>query len=515
MDTVTGLPPFFGQGGMVVDALWVTALVAALVLVLAVGRPALRRTVFTVAAFFLLALGGLAITDFVERAGHDVLATALRGLFLLVFGMTALRLGWLFLFRLLLPVVRVRAPDILEDVLVIFGYIGWALVLLRLGGLDLGSIVTTSAVITAVIAFSMQETLGNVIGGLALQIDSAVTTGDWIQVGDVVGRVTGVHWRSTFLETRDWETVVVPNSVLVKGQFRILGRRAGEPVQLRRWVWFHVPYEVPPARVIESVEKALRRAVIDGVASEPAPHCIMTEFDASAARYAARYWLTRLESTDPVDSAVRTHVYAALQRAGIPLALPRQRLHLERDGDRERAARHAHEIDERVEWLSRIDLFRACTDSERRTLAEHLTATPFAPGDLISRQGNVAHWLYLFAEGRADVLLEDPDGTRHKLASLGPGEIFGEMGLMTGEPRRASAIATTDVTCYRLDKASFEQILHARPSLAEDLSRVMAARRVALDGLRHELDDHARSQSLAHHQSELLAKIRHFFALHT
>ncbi len=513
MDAASGLPPLFGAAGMGGDALRLSALVAALALVLALRRPMLRRTVAHVTAFFLLALAGLALSDFTERAGHGVLAATLRGLFLLAFGMAALRLGWLFLFRLLLPALRVPAPGILEDILVILGYLGWGLVLLRLGGLDPGSIVTTSAVITAVIAFSMQETLGNIIGGLALQIDSAVAVGDWIQVGDVVGRVTGVHWRSTFLETRDWETVVVPNSVLVKNQFRILGRRAGQPVQLRRWIFFHVPYETPPARVIETVEKSLRDAAMDGVAAEPRPHCILTEFDASSARYAARYWLTRIEATDPVDSAVRTHVYAALQRAGIPLALPRQRLEISREGESERGARRVREIAARLEWLNGVELFRALTDAERRTLAEHLTATLFAAGDLISRQGNVAHWLYLLTEGRAEVLLEDADGRRHALATLKPGEIFGEMGLMTGAPRSATVVAATDCTCYRLDKASFEQILHARPSLAEDFSHVMAARRVALDSLRQELDEHAGAQSLAHNQSELLARIRHFFGL--
>ena len=61
-------------------------------------------------------------------------------------------------------------------------YVGYGLVQLRGAGVDLGSLVTTSAILTAVIAFSMQDTLGNVLGGLAIQLDNSVQVGDWIRV---------------------------------------------------------------------------------------------------------------------------------------------------------------------------------------------------------------------------------------------------------------------------------------------------------------------------------------------
>ena len=53
-------------------------------------------------------------------------------------------------------------------------YVGYGLVQLRGAGVDLGSLVTTSAILTAVIAFAMQDTLGNVLGGLAIQLDNSV-----------------------------------------------------------------------------------------------------------------------------------------------------------------------------------------------------------------------------------------------------------------------------------------------------------------------------------------------------
>ena len=118
---------------------------------------------------------------------------------------------------------------------------------LREFGLDFTEIVATSAVLTAIAAFAMQDTLGNVIDGIALQSDQFVKLDDWIRLDDVEGRVVDIRWRSIKLETRNWETVVIPNGLLMRSQFKILGRRIGEPLQWRRWIWFQVDYAQDPS----------------------------------------------------------------------------------------------------------------------------------------------------------------------------------------------------------------------------------------------------------------------------
>jgi small-conductance mechanosensitive channel len=490
-----------------------TALLAVITLLLFRLRENDRRILINTFGFYLVSAVGLLLSGTLAVSGYLSFATPVYNFFMLTLGMAAIRLGGLFLFRLLLPALRIRTPSFLEDILVILAYLAWGLIRLRYAGLDLGSIVTTSAIITAVIAFSMQDTLGNILGGLALQMDNSIAIGDWITVGDISGRVVDIRWRSMLIETRNWESVVVPNSVLMKNQFSVLGRRTGQPTQWRRWIWFNVPYTVSPSRVIEAVEEALQSATIPDVSSAPLPNCVMMDFDDSAGRYAVRYWLTDLAADDPTDSAVRVHIYAALKRAGIPIALPQQQLHFMQDSESLKAARRAREIAARMEWLDGIDLFHSLTVEERRTIAEHLVYTPFARGDVITRQGAVAHWLYLITEGQVEVVLEGEDGQQTVVSQLAAGDIFGEMGLMTGEPRRATIVAAADTACYRLDKSSFEKVLLARPALAEDLSRVMADRLLGLETARHELDEQTRLQRLTSQQSELLQKIRHFFGL--
>ena len=127
----------------------------------------------------------------------------------------------------------------------------------------------------------------------------------------------------------------------------------------------------------------------------------------------------------------------------------------------------------------------------------------------MTRQGALAHWLYLVVSGEADVWYEGPAG-RSKVSSLAAGSVFGEMGMMTGEPRRATVTARTDVACYRLDKAGFESILRARPDVAEAISRVLSSREGELRGRREAatLEGHG-----VEHHDAILARIRRFFGI--
>lgn len=83
----------------------------------------------------------------------------------------------------------------------------------------------------AVVGLALQDTLGNIFAGLALQIDHSFAIGGWIQVGNRTVVVKEIRWRYTTLETRKWETLVMPNSVLTKQQVLVLGRRRGQPEQ--------------------------------------------------------------------------------------------------------------------------------------------------------------------------------------------------------------------------------------------------------------------------------------------
>jgi CRP-like cAMP-binding protein len=96
---------------------------------------------------------------------------------------------------------------------------------------------------------------------------------------------------------------------------------------------------------------------------------------------------------------------------------------------------------------------------------------------------------------------------------LGKGDVFGEMSLMTGSPRVASVIARTDVECYRLDKEAFEEIMLARPSIAEEMLQILVERRAQLDSAMQSFGKESRNKEIHNQNSEILATVKRFFGL--
>ena len=465
-----------------------------------------------VASFVAMLLCGLVL----HRGTLDSTTAGVRYLHFgsqLLFSIAVINLAGIFLFRVLLSSIRMEPAPILRDTLLGVAYIIVAIALLSRHGVDLSGIVATSAVVTAVIGFSLQDTLGNIMGGVALQMEQSIGVGDWVRIGEVEGVVREIRWRQTSIETRNWDTVVIPNSVLMKSQVTVLGRRAGERKLHRMWVEFNVDFRHPPVDVIDTVERALQGESIPNVASDPPPNCILNEFKASFGQYAVRYWLTDFHKDAPTSSEVRTRIFVALQRAGMSLSIPAQSVFMTMESRTRALRKQQEELSRRAAALKRVLILQPLTDPERLELAEQLSVAPFRKGEVITRQGNEAHFLYIIIKGEAEVRVAATDGEHRAVAQLSDGEVFGEMGLMTGEPRTATVIAQTDTICYRLDKDGFKAALQRRPEIAESISHLLAKRKLELDALTQDLDAEALQHRMAHTQLDLLQRIRKFFTL--
>jgi small-conductance mechanosensitive channel/CRP-like cAMP-binding protein len=463
---------------------------------------------FGVASAGLVAAGAIFPTS--PAAGTVYLT--LRGAALFMLAVAIINVASVFVFAVVLRPAHLEPPRIAQDLLLGLTYIVIAIMLLSRSGIDLRGIIATSAVITAVIGFSLQDTLGNVMGGMALQMERTIRPGDWIRIDDLEGRVKEIRWRQTSVETRNWDTIVIPNSQLMKTKVTLVGRRSASPVQHRQWVYFAVDLKQSPTRVIETVETALRAEPIPCVATTPEIHCLITDYKNGDGIYAVRYWLTDLSQPDPTDSLIRARIYAALQRADIPLSIPTQSIRLT-DEKETFERRESEEMQRRVDALSKVELFEPLTPDEKRELAAGMIDAPFIKGEALTRQGAEAHWLYIIRQGEANVRVA-VDGINQEVASLGAGDYFGEMGMMTGEPRTTTVIAKNDVKCYRLGKDAFQAVLQRRPELVEGLSKTLARRRIELETVRGEASEEALRERLHKTQGAFLHRIRKFFALH-
>ncbi|MGI9107820.1 MAG: cyclic nucleotide-binding domain-containing protein [Pyrinomonadaceae bacterium] len=494
---------------------WLVLCFVVLATVLFIYLPAERERIRNALLLFALSFAALLAAATLLSFGMGKGTTAydwVRGAALFVESVAVINLVSLLVFEVALDAVRLKPPRIMRDLLSAFAYIVVAISLLSLSNVDLTGIVATSAVITAIIGFSLADTLGNVMGGMALQMERSIGVGDWVRIEAVEGQVKEISWRQTSIETRDWDTVVFPNSMLMRGQVTLLGRRLGEPRQQRRWIYFNVDFRFSPAMVIDTVETALHGEIIEHVAQQPAPHCLLLDFKDSYATYVVRYWLTNFALPDPTDSTVRARIYYALRRENISLSIPAQAHFISKENRSRRERKQQQEVEHRVEKLQHVELFNTLTEEESREMAVRLQVAPFMRGETITRQGAQSQWFYLITRGEAEVRVA-VDGVSERVSLLHEGNFFGEMGMMTGEPRRATVIALTDVECYRLDRDSFQRVLRRRPEIAEDISHILARRRVELEALRGELTEEAMRLQMHDTQGALLSRIRNFFKL--
>jgi small-conductance mechanosensitive channel/CRP-like cAMP-binding protein len=489
-------------------AFYLVSLLAALIVYRV--RPDARITLRRMAGMSLLGLCALYLSSFNAGLGSMLLQAAEEGGVILL-GLVLIRLWVILGSRVLLPFAGFAPPRIVEDIAVSLGYLGLGLVLLHRAGLQLSQLFTTSAVITAVLAFSMQDTIGNLLAGLALQVDRSIDLGDWIKLDDLIGRVVEINWRATSIETRNWETVVVPNSLLLKQKFTILGKRRNAPKQWRRWVHFNLSWETLPTQIIQVIENALQEAHIPNMAHEPPPNCVLMGFETGFSHYAVRYWLTDLASDDGTDSLVRAHVDAALRRHGLRMAAPQYNVMTTKENEKYHEARQKRHQEERLAILNGIDLFSTLNEAEKLQLADGLKFTPFVTGDIVVHQGQVDTWLYILLKGEVEMWYRDEeDGSEHLIDILGPGNIFGEMGLLTGAARNATAVARSAVECFRVDKETFQGILNERQELVAALSLALEKR---LAERQEKLGRLTENEPAEVHSEELMGRVLRFFGL--
>jgi small-conductance mechanosensitive channel/CRP-like cAMP-binding protein len=494
------------------EALGFSAVALLLGLITARFRPELRRAQLVTMFIIVLGLGALALlARFQLIPAHLAIAVIPREICLLIVALGNFRIWIAFLGNVLLA--RRAVPRILSEVSMFISLAAYALFRMDALGVNLTAITVSSTVVLGAIGFAAQSTLGNLMGGISLQLDNTYRIGDWIEVDGLTGEVVSIRWRYTALATVTNVTIVIPNAELMKSKVTLLGRRGDERVGWRRPIEFGVGYEWTPGQVLAVVTSALERLEIPLVASKPMAHCVCAGFDASAIKYVVYYWLTDIKSYLETDSRVRVHIYAALGRAGMEIPISRQDLYLH-SARTMAATMGASEQNSRVSLLRSLELFAPLNDDESHALAAQLRPAPMAAGDVITQQGEPSDSLYILARGGVEIFRDGEHRQGRKLlAKLAAPAFFGEMGLLTGQARTATIIAGSEVLCYRLDKSGFEAIIQARPELAEAMSRTVAARQAANDATLASLSAEARAQATGTRASELVRRIRQFFGL--
>jgi len=420
------------------------------------------------------------------------------------------------LFILLVDVLAGRRmskplPRIIRDIVQALVYAGAIAIVLRQMGVEPGSLLTTSALLTAVIGLSMQETLGNLFAGLAIQAQRPFEVGDWIAIDQDprhLGRVIEINWRATTVLTVEQVELIIPNGVLAKTTLQ----NYTKPTKVtRRTVVVQAPYDVSPRRV----EQALLAAThaVPGILGEPGPAVVTYDFADSGIVYQLNFWIDDFALRDRIMSAVRQRIWSTFQRAGISIPFPMRTVQMHAVTSDSVAEAAKREIAQRKMALDSVDFLAVLPDESRETLAERSRSVHFMPGEVVIRQGAEGSELYIVQRGQVSVLVGRGQASIAEVARLGPGKFFGEMSLMTGERRAATVQAADDCELVEVGKDAFHDVLAADPRLAEVITKALVERQGALE---ENLNQRATRSSRADTEaksSALLAKIRSFFAI--
>ena len=338
---------------------------------------------------------------------------------------------------------------------------------------QLKGLLAGSGVVAIVVGFAGQNLFAGIIGGIAIQINRPFKLGDWLKVGDTYAEVREINWRSTRLCTNDEIYLDIPNNEMVSHQIVNLHY----PTELHAMrIRVGVEYKNPPNLVKEALARAAQGA--KNVVPDPPVRVFLVDFADYAVIYEIKYYMGNHSRINETNDAVRTNVWYELKRRGITIPFPIRTLQVQR-----KAALPVQE--EKAEALSILraePLFESLSEEQLDHVVQEARLKLFGRGEPVIEEGAEGDSMFVMLRGAANVFVSK-NGSRIRVATLGEGDCFGEMSLLTGEPRSATVRADGDCYVMEIGKPVMAELLRDAPSYLEKLSGLLAQRKMETEGI--------------------------------
>ncbi len=337
-------------------------------------------------------------------------------------------------------------------------------------GVDLSAALAALGVTSLVISFALQDTLSGLASGMLLLSDQPFQTGDWIESGDISGKVLDINWRTTRIQNRQGDVIVVPNAQLAGAS--IVNFAAAEGVH-RVQVDVQVAYVNPPTLAKEMLLDAARGT--PGVLEDPPPGVAITQIDDPLMGYQVHMWIDDYAIEPRVRWEFGALVWYQSHRHGVPLPSPAQDLYLY-DGVKAGEASVPTPSELRA-LLARSQLLTSLPDGELDRLSRATRLDRYAVGEVMVDTRSATPELMLIAEGRASVVVVEPDGRATTVVDLGPGETVGLLGDAPGEGTHLISRAVTDCQVLVVDAQVAAEVGSRNAEVAAGFNRTVALRR--------------------------------------
>jgi small-conductance mechanosensitive channel/CRP-like cAMP-binding protein len=411
-------------------------------------------------ATFLFTLTTLFVWQFGDVSSDPFLETRMSGkimwLAVIVLGTNAVTqlIFWL-IYRLIIYNDFVKMPRFIFNIFSMILIVGVVLYMInQIFDVDLSALLVTSTVVSAVIGLSLQDTLTNLFAGLSLQIENPFNVDDWVNLGGFEGKVVSQNWRTLTIVTRENHRVFIPNKSVAEE--KIVNYSKPSPRQIHSFDvdldYSHPPNEVK--RVLFELLNEIKEVEIDHIAFP-----WVKAYNASGVKYCIKYWINDYSDVYNIQDIVLTRLWYKLNRnqikipyqiVDVNLFKKTEEMFIKKSTDK---VKYIQSKLSEQKWLSQLK------EDQIKILAESAKLKSYARNDDLVTEGQPGDSMFIVTKGQTKVVIKGPNRSEVLVANKASGDFFGEMCLLTGDPRSATVRAADDCEVIVIDKQAFSEIL--------------------------------------------------------
>lgn len=374
----------------------------------------------------------------------------------------------------------------------------------------LTSLLATSGVIAMILGLAIQINIANIFSGIAINLERPFRIDDWVKIGNFTeGKVVDINWRTTRLLTRDRTILSIPNSQASESSIENFSFPNDTYF---KYFTIHVEPQHPPERV----KKILLNAAMatPGVVYDPPPATrflgLTDEMTGPSRAWAANYLISVVVRDYGMKFAhnemIWLNVWTHLHHAGIRLLTERHEVQMALKGKKETVARP-------LSLLQEMDIFDPFSHEAKVYLSKRMKRRRYDSGHEVVKQGDAGDSLFVVSEGVLSVRARSGEREAREVARLGAGDFFGEMALLTGEPRTATIVAVADTLLYEITKEDISPLLERQPEISWALTDVLVKRKQAMATATAKADIGREVDKTL--SAQILGKIQRFFGFRT
>jgi small-conductance mechanosensitive channel/CRP-like cAMP-binding protein len=358
----------------------------------------------------------------------------------------------------------------------------------------LQGLLATSGIIAIVLGLALQSTLSDLFSGISLTIEKPYQLGDEILLeGGIEGQVVQVNWRSTHLRNGANDIVVVPNSAIAK--MRIQNHSAGS----KRYSG-SLPVIVDSRNAFQTTIELLKQAAMacPAILQHPACTVVATDIKGDRVTYEISFSTELFTSSGEARSQLISQIYkrarpaTSQQHPLSPEAFIASPIFFFSDN----------------EVLDHLQFFDPLSPAEKADLTSKMVRHHFHVGDKLLAQGDKNGALHFIYSGVIQVTHQVADGRILDVEKLGPGDTYGELSLMTGDPSPGGFSAVTSGLLLELKTEDLKPVIEGRPELMESLCHYITRMQEFLARF-----ERSALQKAEIHQHDLLWRVKNFFRL--